>query len=43
MYPEAPLHITSVTKADSSFFFKEPMLMAYNELGVSGQVAKMLL
>ncbi|KAF2254193.1 hypothetical protein BU26DRAFT_134906 [Trematosphaeria pertusa] len=43
VYPMAPPHITSVTKADSSSFFKGPMLTFYAELGGSGQIAKALL
>ncbi|OCK92310.1 kinase-like protein, partial [Cenococcum geophilum 1.58] len=43
VYPIAPSHITSVTKADSSFFFKGPMLTFYVELGGSGLIAKALL
>ena len=43
VYPMAPSHMTSVTKADSSSFFKGPMLTFYVELGGSGQIAKALL
>lgn len=43
VYPMAPSHITSVTRADSSSFFKGPMLTFYVELGGSGQIAKALL
>jgi serine/threonine protein kinase len=43
VYPVAPSHMTSVTKADTNSYSKGPMLTFYVELGGSGQIAKALL
>jgi hypothetical protein len=42
VYPEAPSHITTVTTADSSLFFKGPSMAFYDSLD-SGQLAEVLL